>query len=51
MDDEKCFGGALAVSWGKLDRTWVKLYLLGGKLCTTVFNMKQGAAQFEDSSQ
>ena len=46
MEDEKCFGGAVAVNWGKLERTWMKLYLLGGKFWTTVFNMKQGAAQF-----
>src|SRR5687767_2535032 len=46
MEDEKCFGGAVAVNWGKLDRTWMKLYLQGGKFWTTVFNMKQGAAQF-----
>ncbi|HKO61086.1 MAG TPA: glycosyltransferase [Pyrinomonadaceae bacterium] len=46
MEDEKCFGGAVAVEWGRLERKWMKLYLLGGKFWTTVFNMKQGAAQF-----
>lgn len=46
MEDEKCLGGAVAVNWGELQRTWMNLYLLGGKFWTTVFNMKQGAAQF-----
>lgn len=46
MQDEKCFGGAVSVKWGQLERTWMKLYLLGGKFWTTVFNMKQGAAHF-----
>ena len=46
MQDEKCFGGAVSVKWGRLERTWMKLYLLGGQFWTTVFNMKQGAAQF-----
>jgi glycosyltransferase involved in cell wall biosynthesis len=46
MEDEKCFGGAVAVEWGELERTWMRFYLLGGKFWTTVFNMKQGAAQF-----
>ena len=46
MIDERCFGGAVSVKWGELERTWMKLYLLGGKFWTTVFNMKQGAAQF-----
>ncbi|MGH9906406.1 MAG: glycosyltransferase [Pyrinomonadaceae bacterium] len=46
MKDEKCLGGAVAVEWGKLERKWMRFYLLGGKFWTTVFNMKQGAAQF-----
>jgi glycosyltransferase involved in cell wall biosynthesis len=46
MEDEKCLGGAVAVEWGELQRKWMKFYLLGGKFWTTVFNMKQGAAQF-----
>ena len=46
MQDKKCFGGAVSVKWGQLERTWMKLYLLGGKFWTTVFNMKQGAAHF-----
>jgi glycosyltransferase involved in cell wall biosynthesis len=46
MEDEKCFGGAVAVEWGKLQRRWMKFYLMGGKFWTTVFNMKLGAAQF-----
>ena len=46
MEDENCLGGAVAVNWGELERMWMKFYLLGGKFWTTVFNMKQGAAQF-----
>ena len=46
MEDEKCFGGAVAVEWGKFERKWMKVYLWGGKFWTAVFNMKQGAAQF-----
>ena len=46
MEDEKCFGGAVAVEWGRLERKWMRVYLLGGKFWTTVLNMKQGATQF-----
>ena len=46
MGDGRCFGGAVAVGYGKLRRRWVRLYLLGWKLWGAVFNMKQGAAQF-----
>lgn len=46
MEDEKCFGGAVAVEWGEMERKWMRLYLLGGKFWTTVLNMKQGATQF-----
>jgi glycosyltransferase involved in cell wall biosynthesis len=46
MEDEKCFGGAVAVEYEDFERKWVKFYLLGWKFWGTVFNMKQGAAQF-----
>lgn len=46
MEDEKCFGGAVAVGYGALEREWMKFYLLGWKFWGTVFNMKLGAAQF-----
>jgi len=46
MEDEKCFGGAVAVEYEDFQRRWVKFYLLGWKFWGTVFNMKQGAAQF-----
>jgi glycosyltransferase involved in cell wall biosynthesis len=46
MKDENCFGGAVAVQWDTLERQWMKIYLLGGKFCTNVLNMKQGATQF-----
>lgn len=46
MEDEKCFGGAVAVEYEGLRRKWMKYYLLGWKFWGTVFNMAQGAAQF-----
>ena len=46
MEDEKCFGGAVAVEYEGFARKWVKFYLSGWKFWGTVFNMKQGAAQF-----
>ncbi len=46
MEDEKCFGGAVAVDYEQFERKWMKYYLLGWKFWGTVFNMKQGAAQF-----
>ena len=46
MEDEKCFGGAVAVEYGGLERKCMKFYLQGWKFWGTVFNMKQGAAQF-----
>jgi len=46
MEDEKCFGGAVAVGYEDFKRKWMKFYLLGWKFWGRVFNMKQGAAQF-----
>ncbi|MDQ3803514.1 MAG: glycosyltransferase [Acidobacteriota bacterium] len=46
MEDEKCFGGAVAVEYEDFERTWMKFYLSGWKFWGAVFNMKQGAAQF-----
>ncbi len=46
MNDEKCFGGAVAVDYEKFQRKWMKYYLLGWRFWGTLFNMKQGAAQF-----
>jgi len=46
MQDEKCFGGAVAVDYGEFQRRWMKLYSLGWKLWGNVFNMRGGAAQF-----
>jgi glycosyltransferase involved in cell wall biosynthesis len=46
MEEENCFGGAVAVKYADLQRKWMKVYLLGWKFWGTVFNMKQGAAQF-----
>jgi glycosyltransferase involved in cell wall biosynthesis len=46
MEDKNCFGGAVAVRYANPQRRWIKVYLLGWKFWGTVFNMKQGAAQF-----
>lgn len=46
MRDEKYLGGAVAVDYGEFQRKWMKLYLKGWQFWGTVFNMKQGAAQF-----
>lgn len=46
MADQNCFGGAVAVKYASPKRRWVSLYLQGWKFWGTVFNMKQGAAQF-----
>jgi len=46
MEDEKCFGGAVAVDYEPFERQWMKYYLLGWKFWGNLFNMKQGAAQF-----
>ena len=46
MEDEKCFGGAVAVEYEGFERKWMKFYLLGWQFWGTVFNMRQGAAQF-----
>lgn len=46
MEDERCFGGAVAVEYQGLRRKWMKYYLLGWKFWGRIFNMSQGAAQF-----
>ncbi len=46
MKNEKCFGGAVAVSYEPFQRKWMKFYLLGWKFWGKLFNMKQGATQF-----
>lgn len=46
MKDEQCFGGAVAVEYEEFKRKWMNLYMPGWKFWGTVFNMKQGAAQF-----
>lgn len=46
MEDETCFGGAVAVEYAGIKRWWMRLYLLGWKFWGMLFNMKQGAAQF-----
>jgi glycosyltransferase involved in cell wall biosynthesis len=46
MEDEKCFGGAVAVEYEDFQRKWMKTYLAGWKFWGKFFNMAQGAAQF-----
>jgi glycosyltransferase involved in cell wall biosynthesis len=46
MKDEKCFGGAVAVTYEKPARSWIRFYLLGWKLWGKVFKLRQGATQF-----
>ena len=46
MEDEKCFGGAVAVEYEDFQRKWMKFYLAGWKFWGKFFNMAQGAAQF-----
>jgi glycosyltransferase involved in cell wall biosynthesis len=41
-----CVGGAVAVDYGPIGRRWLRWYLKGWAFWGTVFNMKQGAAQF-----
>ena len=44
--DPKCFGGAVAVNYGKFERRSMRLYSRGWEFWGRLFNMKQGAAQF-----
>jgi len=46
MEDEKCFGGAVAVGYGDFERKWMRFYLMGWAFWGKLFNMAQGAAQF-----
>src|SRR5688500_16554498 len=46
MEDEKCFGGAVAVEYEDFQRKWMKYYLAGWKFWGKFFNMAQGAGQF-----
>ncbi len=46
MGDDRCLGGAVAVEYQKLERAWMKYYLMGWAFWGKVFNMAQGAAQF-----
>jgi cellulose synthase/poly-beta-1,6-N-acetylglucosamine synthase-like glycosyltransferase len=46
MRDPRCFGGAVAVEYGRFERWWMRFYSMGWGFWGKVFNMKQGAAQF-----
>lgn len=46
LEDEKCFGGAVAVEYEHFARKWMRFYLAGWRFWGKFFNMAQGAAQF-----
>jgi len=46
MNDENCFGGAVAVDYENLEKPLMRLYLGGWKFWASVFKMAQGATQF-----
>jgi glycosyltransferase involved in cell wall biosynthesis len=46
MKDERCFGGAVSVTYEGSRKRWVKFYLRGWKFWEVVFKARQGAAQF-----
>jgi glycosyltransferase involved in cell wall biosynthesis len=44
--DEKCLGGAVAVTYSEMERKWMRHYLAAWRFWGKFFNMKMGAAQF-----
>lgn len=46
LEDEHCYGGAVAVEYDELQRPWMRWYLAGWKFWAALFNFAQGAAQF-----
>lgn len=46
MEDESCFGGAVAVEYEDFQRRWMKVYLSGWELLGKLFGLGQGATQF-----
>ncbi len=46
MEDTKCLGGSVAVRYGEFERWWLNQYAKGWAFWGSVFNMRQGAAQF-----
>lgn len=46
MQRESCLGGAVAVDYSAFRRPWMRWYLKGWAFWSSVFNMKQGAAQY-----
>lgn len=46
LNDGRCYGGAVAVEYDDIERTWMKWYLVGWKFWAAVFHLGQGAAQF-----
>lgn len=46
MQDEKCFGGSVAVDYGEFQRKWMKFYALAWRFWGNLLNMRGGAAQF-----
>ena len=46
MRDPECFGGAVDVDYGNFERRWLRFIKRAWKFWGSIFNMKQGAAQF-----
>lgn len=46
LEDERCYGGAVAVEYDCLERRWMSWYLAGWKFWATIFHFAQGAAQY-----
>lgn len=46
LEDGRCHGGAVAVEYDDLQRTWMRWYLAGWRFWAAVFHLAQGAAQF-----
>ena len=46
MRDAKCSGGAVDVDYGNFERRWLRFIKSAWKFWGSIFNMKQGAAQF-----
>lgn len=46
MEDEKCFGGGVAVEYFPIERTWIKYYVTVWVFMARFVRTTQGAAQF-----
>jgi cellulose synthase/poly-beta-1,6-N-acetylglucosamine synthase-like glycosyltransferase len=46
LEDDSCYGGAVAVEYDQFARKWLKYYFMGWQFWENIFNTKQGATQF-----